>query len=148
MEVILLEKVQNLGNLGEKVTVKSGYARNFLLPKGKATVANSENLAAFEARRSELEKNQRLVLDQANQRSEQLKSLAVTIAARAGDEGKLFGSVGAAEIAHAIQAAGVVVEKREIRLPAGPIRQIGEAEVEIHLHSDVNAVVSVNVVAE
>lgn len=148
MEVILLEKVQNLGNLGEKVNVKSGYARNFLLPKGKATVANAANLAAFEARRAELEKNQQQSLDSANRRVQELQALSVTIAARAGDEGKLFGSVGAADIAEAISAAGVAVEKREVRLPEGPIRQIGEAQVQLHLHTDVNADVTINVVAE
>jgi large subunit ribosomal protein L9 len=148
MDVILLEKVQNLGNLGEKVAVKSGYARNFLLPKGKAVVANKENLAAFETQRAELEKGQTQVLDQAKQRAQMLSTLSIAIAARAGDEGKLFGSVGAPEIVQSIEANGVSVEKREVRLPQGPIRQIGEYTVELHLHSDVQVSVSVSVVPE
>ncbi len=148
MEVILLEKVENLGDLGDKVTVRPGYARNYLLPTGKAKYATPENIAEFEARRAELEKAAAEALANAEARRDRLAEMEVTIPAHAGNEGKLFGSVGAAEIAEAISAAGVPVEKREIRLPEGPLRQVGEYEIGVHLHTDVDATVKVIVEPE
>ncbi len=148
MEVILLEKVENLGNLGDKVTVRPGYARNYLLPTGKAKYATPENIAEFEARRAELEKAAAEALAAAEARRDRLADMEVTIKAHAGNEGKLFGSIGAAEIAQAISAAGVPVEKREIRLPEGPLRTVGEFEVGAHLHTDVDATVKVIVEPE
>ena len=149
MEVILLEKVENLGNLGDKVKVRAGYGRNYLLPHGKATTATPENIKAFEVRRAELEKAAADSLAAANARREKIEGNTVTIKAKAGDEGKLFGSVGAGEVAEAVsQAAGVEVEKREVRMPSGPLRSVGEYEVELHLHTDVNVAVSVVVEAE
>lgn len=147
MEVILLEKVANLGNLGDKVSVKAGYGRNYLLPQGKATVASAENVAAFEARRAELEKLAAEKKAYAESRAAQLAELEVTITATAGDEGKLFGSIGTHDIADALTASGVEVAKSEIRLPNGAIRLVGEYDVAVHLHSDVDATVRVVVVA-
>ena len=126
MEVILLEKIANLGNLGDKVNVKAGYGRNYLLPQRKATAATAANVAAFEARRAELE---------------------VTNTATAGDEGKLFGSIGTHDIADALTASGVAVAKSEVRLPNGTIRHTGEYDVAVHLHTDVEATVKVVVIA-
>ncbi|MGD2074927.1 MAG: 50S ribosomal protein L9 [Gammaproteobacteria bacterium] len=148
MEVILLEKVENLGDLGDRVNVKPGYGRNFLIPSGKATPATEEHVKAFEARRAELEKAAADALAQAEARRDQLAGLSVTIRAKAGDEGKLFGSVGAADIADAIGAAGVVVQRSEVRLAEGPFRQTGEHIATVHLHTDVNAEVTVIVEAE
>lgn len=148
MDVILLEKVKNLGNLGSRVTVKPGYGRNFLIPQGKAVSATPANLAAFEARRAELERQEADALAAAQSRAEQLASIAVVIAAKSGDEGKLFGSVGTRDIAKAITAAGIAVDKSEVRLPAGSLRNTGEYTVALHLHTDVNAEVSVTIVAE
>ena len=148
MEVILLEKVENLGSLGDKVRVKSGYGRNFLIPSGKATAATEENIKAFEARRAELEKVAADALAAAEARREQLEGMTVTVTSKAGDEGKLFGSVGTSDIAHAISDAGVAVERHEVRLPEGAFRQLGEFEVQLHLHSDVNATVTLVVAAE
>ena len=149
MEVILLEKVENLGNLGDKVKVRSGYGRNYLLPQGKATTATQENIEAFEARRAELEKAAADSVAAANARREKIEGATVTITAKAGDEGKLFGSVGAGEVAEALsQAVGVEVEKREVRMPSGPLRSVGEYELELHLHTDINATVTVVVEAE
>jgi large subunit ribosomal protein L9 len=147
MEVILLEKVTNLGNLGDKVNVKSGYARNFLLPQGKATAATAANVAAFEARRAELERLAAEKKAYAESRAEQLNELEITITATAGDEGKLFGSIGTHDIADALTAAGVEVAKSEVRLPNGTIRHTGEYEVTVHLHTDVEATVHLVVVA-
>ncbi|MDH4570134.1 50S ribosomal protein L9 [Pseudomonas sp. BN414] len=147
MEVILLEKIANLGNLGDKVNVKSGYGRNFLLPKGKATAATAANVAAFEARRAELEKQAADKKAAAEARAAQLSELEVTITASAGDEGKLFGSIGTHDIADALTAAGVPVAKAEVRLPNGTIRQVGEYDVALHLHTDVEAAVKLIVVA-
>jgi large subunit ribosomal protein L9 len=141
MEVILLEKIENLGALGERVNVKSGYGRNFLIPKGKAAPATPENIAEFEARRAELEKMAAESLVAAEARLERLADTTITIKAKAGEEGKLFGSIGTADIAHAIGETGVVVERHEIRLPTGAFRQLGEYDVEIHLHTDVNTVI-------
>ncbi|HEY6610567.1 50S ribosomal protein L9 [compost metagenome] len=147
MEIILLEKIANLGNLGDKVNVKAGYGRNFLLPQGKATVASAENVAAFEARRAELEQLAAEKKAYAESRAAELAELEVTITATAGDEGKLFGSIGTHDIADALTASGVEVAKSEVRLPNGTIRQVGEYDVAVHLHSDVEATVRVVVVA-
>lgn len=147
MEVILLEKITNLGNLGDKVSVKSGYARNFLLPQGKATVATAANVAEFEARRAELEKQAAELKAEAEARAAQLNELEITITATAGDEGKLFGSIGTHDIADALTASGVPVAKSEVRLPNGTIRQTGEYDVALHLHTDVEASVRLVVVA-
>ncbi|SRR5690606_7403249 len=148
MEVILLEKVENLGNLGDKVKVRPGYGRNYLVPKGKATLATPENLKLFEERRAELEKAAAEALAAAEARKSQLEGLRVTINVKAGEEGKLFGSVGTTDIAEAVTAAGVAIARHEVRLPEGPIRSTGEYEIELHLHSDVDATVTVVVAPE
>lgn len=147
MEVILLEKVANLGSLGDKVKVKSGYGRNFLLPYGKAVPATAENLKAFEERRAELEKVAADKLATAKSRAEALEGASFTVSSKAGDEGKLFGSIGVRDIADVITAAGTNVEKSEVRLPEGPLRSTGEYEIELHLHSDVEVTVTLAVVA-
>jgi len=149
MEVILLEKVANLGNLGDRVNVRSGYGRNFLVPTKKAVSATKANIELFEARRAELEQAATEVLAAAEARATTLNELdIITINSQAGDEGKLFGSVAVVDIANAINAAGVEVAKREVSMPEGPIRQVGEYEIEVHLHSDVISTVKVHVVAE
>lgn len=148
MEVILLQKVENLGNLGDKVRVKAGYGRNFLIPQGKAKPATAANLAAFEKQRAELEKLAADSLASATSRRAQLEGKVITINAKAGQEGKLFGSVGTVDIAEALTAAGVKVERKEVRMPQGAIRVAGEHKVEIHLHTDVNVEITVNIVAE
>ncbi len=149
MDVILLEKVINLGNLGDQVKVKSGYARNFLLPKGKAVMATKDNVAKFEERRAELEAKVAEQIAEAQARAEKLAALGgVSIAANAGEEGKLFGSVTAADVADAICAGGVEVAKSEVKLPEGPIRAIGEYDLMVQLHNDVEQTVKVTVVAE
>ncbi len=148
MEIILLEKIDNLGALGDKVNVKSGYGRNFLIPQGKAAPATPDNIAEFEARRAELEQAAAEALAAAQTRGERLDGLTITIAARAGEEGKLFGSVGTADIAHALNDAGVTVERNEVRLPTGAFRQVGEFDVQIHLHSDINTTVKLVIEAE
>lgn len=148
MEIILLEKIAKLGNLGDKVSVKNGYARNFLLPQSKAVVATVKKVAEFEARRAELEKAEAAKLAAAQSRAEELSKLHIKIAHKAGDEGRLFGSVGTHAIADAITAAGVQVDKSEIRLPHGTIRHLGDFDVHLHLHADVNAVCALQVVAE
>jgi large subunit ribosomal protein L9 len=148
MEVILLQKTEHLGDLGDRVKVRRGFARNFLIPKGRATEATPANVARFEARRVELERLATGTLTAAEARREQLEDVTVTIASKAGDEGRLFGSIGTAEIAEAISAQGVAVERREVRLPAGPMHQTGEFEVTLHLHMDVNATVKIVIVAE
>lgn len=148
MEVILLEKVENLGNLGERVNVKSGYGRNFLLPSGKAAPATAENIEIFEKRRAELEKIAADAMADADARRNAIEKLSLTIAAKAGEEGKLFGSIGNFDIAEAAVAAGVTIEKKEIRMPDGPLRAVGDHEVEVHLHTDVNVKLKVSIVAE
>lgn len=149
MDVILLEKVINLGNLGDKVKVKSGYARNFLMPKGKAVMATKDNVAKFEERRAELEAKVAEQIAEAKGRAEKLAAVAgVTIAANAGEEGKLFGSVTAADIADAFTAAGAEIAKSELKMPEGPIRAIGEFDLMVQLHNDVEQSVKVTVVAE
>ena len=148
MEVILLEKIENLGAMGEKVTVKPGYGRNYLVPKGKAKPATAENIAEFEARRAELEKLAAEALAAAEARRDQLDGKTIEITAKAGDEGKLFGSIGTADITDAVKTAGVEIERHEVRLPEGAFRQIGEYEVQLHLHSDVNATITLVITAE
>jgi large subunit ribosomal protein L9 len=149
MEVILLEKMRNLGGLGDQVKVKSGYGRNYLIPKGKAVMATKENVARFEERRAELEAKAGEQLAVAQGRAEKLAGLGVvTIVARAGDEGKLFGSVTASDVADAVTAAGVDVAKSEVKMPEGALRQIGEFELMVQLHTDVVQNITVQVVAE
>jgi len=148
MEVILLEKIDNLGGLGDKVRVRPGYARNYLLPQGKAKFATPENIAEFEARRAELERAAAEALAAAETRRESLAGMVIEMKAKAGSEGKLFGSIGPGDIADAVTARGVEVEKREVRLPEGPLRQVGEYEIELHLHADVNADIRIIVIGE
>lgn len=148
MDVILLEKIDNVGGIGDKVTVKPGFARNYLVPQGKATVATPENLARFESMRAELEAKAAGELEQAQARATGIEGQVVRIQANAGPEGKLFGSVGTIDIAEALEALGIAVERSEIRLPDGPIRVAGEHRVELHLHTDVNAPLTVLVEGE
>ncbi|WP_053054977.1 50S ribosomal protein L9, partial [Vibrio cholerae] len=148
MQVILLDKIGNLGSLGDTVNVKSGYARNFLIPQGKAVMATKANVAMFESRRAELEAKVAEQLAAAQTRADQVNALeAVVIASKAGDEGKLFGSIGTRDIADAITAAGVKVSKSEVRLPEGALRNVGAYEVSVQLHSEVFATAKVQVVA-
>ena len=148
MDVILLQKVANLGAIGDKVKVKPGFARNFLLPQGKATMATPDNVAKFEARRTEFERAANDLLAQARTRAEQFKELKLTIAAKTGTEGKLFGSIGTVDIAEAATRAGHAVERSEVRLPNGPIRVVGDHVVTLHLHTDVNIELPLTVVTE
>lgn len=148
MEIILLKKVENLGALGSVVSVRPGYARNYLIPQGKAKMATKTNLEEFEARRAELEAEAADALTAAEARKAQLADMVLTIKANAGNEGKLFGSVSNIEIAEAINAAGVQVERREIRMPDGAIRHLGEFEVGVHLHTEVDTTIKVVVEAE
>jgi len=148
MEVILFEKIDRLGNIGDLVNVKAGFARNFLLPQGKAKVATDENKAEIEQRRVELEKMAADAIAAAEARRDSILALAVSITAKSGTEGKLFGSIGNTDIAAAITEAGVIVEKREVRLPEGPIRQAGDYEITLHLHSDVNVIANVTIIGE
>ena len=148
MEVILLQKVANLGNIGDKVKVKPGFGRNFLLPSGKAALATAANLKKFEERRTELEKLAADSLTSARARAQQLEDFKLDLHAKAGTEGKLFGSVGTADIAEALTKAGIAVERSEVRLPGGPIRMIGEHHVKLHLHSDVEIDLPVTITAE
>lgn len=148
MEVILLEKVSNLGDLGEKVSVKPGFGRNFLIPQGKAVNATPERIAEFEQRRAELEKVAAEKLSAAQARAEAIEKLVLTISQKAGDEGKLFGSVGQADIADAVVAAGAELDKSEVRLPEGAIRHTGEYEISVQLHADVVAVLNLKVEPE
>jgi large subunit ribosomal protein L9 len=148
MELILLQKVANLGNIGDRVKVKSGYGRNFLLPKGKATLATAENVARFDARRAELERAANEELHRAQQRAAAIKEFKLTIVAKAGSEGKLFGSVGTADIAEAATAAGHALARSEVRLPGGPLRAVGEHQVALHLHADVEVELPVIIAAE
>lgn len=148
MEIILLEKIHKLGELGDKVNVRSGYGRNFLIPGGKAVPATEKNVAKFEAERAELEKAQATALAAAQARAGKLGELSVTITSKAGTEGKLFGSIGTADIAEAITATGNEIEKKEVRLPEGALRAVGDYEVDLHLHADVNVSVKLTIVAE
>jgi large subunit ribosomal protein L9 len=148
MDVILLQKVANLGTIGDRVKVKSGYGRNYLLPSGRATLATPANVARFEVRRAELERIAGEELGSAQQRAESLRDFRITITAKAGSEGKLFGSVGTSDIAEACTAAGQKVNRSEVRLPTGPIRQVGEHQVTLHLHTDVEVAILVIIAAE
>ena len=148
MDVILLQKVANLGNIGDRVKVRSGFGRNFLLPEGKATLATPDNIARFEARRAELEKLAREQLASAEERAAAMKEFKLQITAKAGTEGKLFGSIGTADIAEACTRAGFKVERSEVRLPQGPLRMVGDHAVNLHLHADIDVPVTVSIVAE
>lgn len=148
MEVILLDKVGKLGNVGDRVEVKAGFGRNFLLPTGKAVAATEANIAEFEAKRAELEAAAAAKIGEAETRAAKLAEVVVTIAANAGDEGKLFGSIGTRDIAEAITAAGVEVAKAEVKLPEGALREVGEYEVDVQLHADVISTVKVVIEAE
>ena len=148
MEVILLEKVANLGNIGDRVKVRSGFGRNFLLPQGKATLATPTNVAKFEARRAELERVAQEQHSSAQQRAEALKDFHLTIHAKAGTEGKLFGSIGTADIAEAGTRAGHRIARSEVRLPNGPLRTVGEHTVNLHLHADIDVTLPVTIIAE
>ncbi|MBK1735313.1 50S ribosomal protein L9 [Halorhodospira abdelmalekii] len=143
MELILLEKVANLGDLGDRVRVRPGYGRNYLLPYGKAKPATAENIRYFEERRAELEARARDAFQAAQARLEQLQGRTLTIQAKAGEQGKLFGSVGPADIANAAEAAGIELARREVRMPEGPIRVAGSYEVAVQLHTDVEGVLSI-----
>ncbi|MGM0434490.1 MAG: 50S ribosomal protein L9 [Pseudomonadota bacterium] len=146
MNVILLEKMHKLGDLGDQVKVKPGFGRNYLVPYGKAVPATEENIKAFEERRAELEKAAAERLKAAQTRGEALDGSAVTIEAKAGEEGKLFGSIGVRDIAEAVSANGTAVEKSEVLLPEGPIRMTGEYEITLQLHTDVQATIQLNIV--
>ena len=148
MDVILLTKVANLGTIGDRVKVKSGYGRNFLLPKGKATLATPENVKKFEARRAELEKLAREQLKDAESRAEALKEFKLQITAKAGTEGKLFGSIGTADIAEAATKAGHKVARAEVRLPTGPLRMVGDHMITLHLHTDIDVQLPVVITGE
>lgn len=148
MQVILLEKIRNLGDLGQTVSVAAGYGRNYLIPQGKAVPATEANVQRFEERRAELEAKAAEELAIAQTRAEKLAELTIVIPANSGDEGKLFGSIGTVDIADAATAAGVELAKKEVRMPEGAIRQLGEYNIVVHLHTDVEASVAVNVVAE
>lgn len=148
MEVILLEKVGKLGGIGDKVSVKAGFGRNYLIPQGKALAATEANVVEFEARRADLEAAAAADKAEAEARAAKLADVAVTIEANAGDEGKLFGSIGARDLAEAITEAGVEVSKSEVRLPDGALREVGEYDIHIQIHSEVIQTVKVIVVAE
>jgi large subunit ribosomal protein L9 len=148
MEVILLQKVANLGNIGDRVKVRSGFGRNFLLPQGKATLATPDNVARFEARRAELERLAREHLSSAEERAAAMKEFKLTIHAKAGTEGKLFGSIGTSDIAEAATREGFKVERSEVRLPTGPLRTVGEHNITLHLHADIDVPLVVAIVAE
>ena len=143
MEVILNEKIRNLGDLGEKVNVKPGYARNFLIPQGKGLQATAKNLEIFEKNRAELEKVAAGKLAEANAKAEKLNEFVITITAKTGEGGRLFGSIGTRDLAEQLAGSGVEIGKHQVRLPEGVIRQTGEYEVSIHLHTDVDAIVKV-----
>ena len=148
MEIILMQKVANLGNIGDRVKVKAGYGRNFLLPQGKATLATAENIAKFEARRAEFEKSAKEELSNAQARAAKLDGIKLQLTAKAGGEGKLFGSLGTTDVAEALRKAGHTVERSQVRMPNGPIRQAGEHVVQLHLHTDVNVDLPLIIVGE
>jgi len=148
MEVILLEKVGKLGGIGDKVAVKAGFGRNYLIPQGKALSATAANVAVFETRRAELEAAEAASKNAAQARADQLVDLVLTITSSAGEEGKLFGSIGTRDIADAITATGVAIEKSEVRLPEGALRNVGEYEIDIQVHSEVTQAIQLIVVAE
>lgn len=148
MDIILLDKVGRLGSIGDKVSVKAGYGRNYLLPQGKAVAATAKNIADFEVRRAGLEAAAAAKIAEATARAEKLAALEVTIAANAGDEGRLFGSIGTRDIADAITAAGVAVTKAEVRLPSGVLREVGQYDINVQLHAEVIQAVKLVIVAE
>ena len=148
MDLILLEKVQNLGDLGDLVKVKSGFGRNFLVPQGKAVPATKDNLAQFEARRAELEATAKAKLNQAESRQSGLAEVTVEITANASEEGNLYGSIGPREVASAVSALGHEITKSEVVMGEGPIRTVGEFDVVVHLHADVESIVKVIVIPE
>lgn len=148
MEVILLEKIAKLGNLGDKVKIKAGYGRNYLVPQGKAVSATAQKIAEFEARRAELERVAAEKMAAAQTEAEKIAKMEIVIAHKAGDEGRLFGSVGAHNIVEAINAAGGQVDKHQVRLPHGAIRHVGDYDIDVNLHSDVTVTVPVKVVPE
>lgn len=148
MNVILLERIGNLGDLGEEVVVKPGFARNFLIPQGKAVRATAENRTVFEERRAELERLANERLGEARDRAGKLEGMSITVVAKAGEEGKLYGSVGTQDISDAIAAKGVEIEKSEVRLPEGPIRAVGDYQIDVQLHTDITVTVALSVVAE
>lgn len=148
MEVILLEKVENLGAMGDKVTVKAGFGRNYLIPQRKAKLATAANLVEFEKLRAELEAKAKAELDTATARAEKLKALELVIESNAGEEGKLFGSVGTADIAKACTDAGVAVDRKEVRLVNGALRELGEHPAGLHLHVDVDVEITIKIVRE
>jgi large subunit ribosomal protein L9 len=148
MEIILLQKVANLGQIGDRVKVKSGYARNFLVPTGRATLATATNIKKFEAQRAVLEERAAEDLTQAQRRAASFENFKLELKAKAGTEGKLFGSIGTADIAEAAVKAGQPVARSEVRMPMGPIRTLGEHQVQLHLHTDVNVTLVVTIVAE
>jgi len=148
MQVILMEKVANLGNLGDVVKVKDGFARNFLIPQGKAKRATQDNLKAFEARRTELEKAQNEQLAKAQERGTKLEGLTIQIAQKAGVDGRLFGSVTNYDIVEALKKQGHEVERSQIRMPQGPLKQVGDFPLQVALHTDVTATITVSVLGE
>lgn len=148
MDVILLEKIDRLGTLGDIVKVKPGFARNYLLPTGKAKMANEANIKELEIRRAELEARAAKMLAEAEARKAKLEGFAVSLTVKSGAEGKLFGSVGTHDIAEAVTAAGQKLEKKEVRMPNGAIRVAGEYDIELHLHTDVNATIKLTVIGE
>ena len=148
MNIILLERVRNLGDLGAEVSVRPGYARNFLIPQGKAARATKENRERFEVQRAELEKGAQERLDSAKSRGEKLLGAAISLAARASEEGRLYGSIGTREIADALTERVAEVSKAEVRMPEGAIRQVGEFDIELGLHTDVVVTIKVTVIAE
>jgi large subunit ribosomal protein L9 len=148
MDVILLDKVGKLGDVGDKVTVNAGFGRNFLIPQGKALPATAANVADFEVRRAELEAAATAKRNDAKERALKLVDLAVTLVTKAGDEGKLFGSIGTRDIADAITAAGFAVSKSEVRLPEGALREVGEYDIDVQLHSEVTQIIKLTIEAE
>jgi len=147
-QVILLEKIHSLGDLGQQVTVRNGYARNYLIPHAKAVSANKETIAEFEMKRAELEKIAQEKLQIAETRAAAINNLVLTVPVKSAEEGRLYGSIGVSELVRSADTAGVTLEKSEIRLPNGPLRQLGEHEVSVQLHSDVIAILKVNIIAE
>ena len=148
MEIILLESIDRLGGLGDRVNVRPGFARNYLLPKGKAKLATAANIAEIAERRAELEKHEAEVLKAAKARAEQLEGLEISITAKSGGEGKLFGSVTNANITEAVNEKGIELERSEVRMPEGPIRLAGEYDIDLHLHTEVNATIKLTVIGE
>jgi len=148
MEVILLESIAKLGDLGDKVSVKSGFGRNYLIPQHKAVPATAENVEAFAARKADLQRQEDDKLAQAFDRAEKIGGLSLSLTSKAGEEGKLFGSITVRDIAEAAASGGVEIEKSEVRLPDGPLRELGDYEINVHLHSEVNVVLKVSVIAE